>query len=80
MEDALIDVATQAILHAPETAPLAPYLGEPIVAERVKSATNFRGAPARGRLAKYLARLTPGTSWYDTIRAITLPEQGLRAG
>jgi hypothetical protein len=80
IEDALIDVATQAILHEPETAPLAPFLGDAIVAERVRSATNFRGPPARARLAKYLARLTPGTAWYDTIRSFVTPEDSRRVG
>lgn len=73
VEDALIDVATQAILHVPERAPLAPYLGADEVAARVRSAVNFRGAPARARLATYLARLPAGTPWYETIRVMTLP-------
>lgn len=73
VEETLIDVATQAILHAPERAPLAPYFGEEQVAERVRTAVTFRGEPARARLTRYLVRLTPGTEWYETIRAITLP-------
>ncbi len=73
VEDALVDVVTQAILHTPERAPLAPYFGDDRVAEGVRSAVTFRGAPARGRLATYLARLTPGTAWYETIRAMTVP-------
>jgi hypothetical protein len=80
IEDALIDVATQAILHHPESAPLAPYLGDTIVEERVRSATTFRGAPARLRLSKYLARLSPGTSWYEKIRSMVAPEESRRAG
>jgi hypothetical protein len=72
VEEALIDVATQAILHAPERAPLAPYVGEERVAEGVRTAVTFRGEPARLRLAKYLARLDPGTAWYETIRAMTV--------
>jgi hypothetical protein len=71
VEDALVDVATQAILHTPERAPLAPYCGDERVAEGVRTAVNFRGEPARARLLGYLARLTPGTAWYDTIRAMT---------
>ncbi len=67
-EEALIDVATQAILHNPETAPLAPYVAADVVAERVRRATAFRGAPARTRLGSYLARLAPNTPWCDTIR------------
>ena len=73
VEDALVDVATQAILHTPDRAPLAPYCGDDRVAEGVRTAVNFRGDPARARLVGYLMRLTPGTSWYETIRAITLP-------
>lgn len=73
VEDALVDVATQAILHTPERAPLAPYLCEDRVAEGVRTAVTFRGEPARERLTKYLVRLTPGTSWYETIRGMTLP-------
>lgn len=73
VEDALVDVATQAILHTPERAPLAPYLGDDRVAEGVRTAVTFRGEPARARLSKYLARLTPGTEWYETIRAMTVP-------
>ena len=70
---ALIDVATQAILHTPERAPLAPFCGEDRVAEGVRTAVTFRGEPARARLGKYLARLTPGTEWYETIRAMMVP-------
>lgn len=73
VEEALIDAATQAILHVPERAPLAPYFGDDRVAEGVRAAVTFRGEPARGRLAKYLARLTPGTAWYETIHAIMVP-------
>ena len=71
IEDALIDVATQSILETPQRAPLEPYCGENRVAERVRTAVGFRGEPARARLAAYLARLTPGTQWYETIRSIT---------
>jgi hypothetical protein len=71
VEETLIDVATQAILHAPEQAPLAPYCGASIVAERVRTAVGYRGAPARARLARYLARLPRGTAWYETISALT---------
>lgn len=71
VEDTLIDVATQAILHTPEQAPLAPYCGAAIVAERVRTAVGYRGAPARARLARYLARLPRGTPWYETISALT---------
>ncbi len=70
IEDALIDVATQSILDTPQRAPLAPYCGEQRVAERVRTAVKFRGEPARSRLSAYLARLTPGTEWYETIRGI----------
>lgn len=70
VEDELVDVATQAILHTPQRAPLAPYCGDERVAEGVRTAVAFRGEPARARLAGYLARLTPGTPWYDTIRGI----------
>ena len=73
IEDALVDVTTQAILHTPERAPLEPYCGVERVAEGVRSAVTFRGEPARARLMKYLARLTPGTSWYDTIQQMTIP-------
>ncbi|MEP7002393.1 MAG: hypothetical protein ABI969_18025, partial [bacterium] len=73
IEDALIDVATQAILHTPERAPLAPFCGDERVAEGVRSAVTFRGEPARERLGKYLARLTPGTVWYETIEAMMEP-------
>jgi hypothetical protein len=72
VEDALIDVATQAILHTPERAPLAPYCGEDRVAEGVRTAVTFRGEPARKRLMGYLMRLRPGTAWYETIRAMTV--------
>jgi hypothetical protein len=70
IEDALIDVATQSILDTPQRAPLAPYCGEDRVADRVRTAVTFRGEPARARLSAYLARLTPGTEWYETIRGI----------
>jgi hypothetical protein len=70
IEDALIDVATQSILDTPQRAPLEPYCGENRVAERVRTAVTFRGEPARARLSAYLARLTPGTAWYETIRSI----------
>ena len=70
IEDALIDVATQSILDTPQRAPLAPYCGENRVADRVRTAVTFRGEPARARLSAYLARLTPGTEWYETIRSI----------
>jgi hypothetical protein len=70
IEEALIDVATQSILDTPHRAPLMPYLGETRVAERVRTAVGFRGEPARARLSAYLARLTPGTEWYETIRSI----------
>lgn len=70
IEDALIDVATQSILDTPQRAPLQPYCGEQRVAERVRTAVTFRGEPARARLSAYLARLTPGTEWYETIRGI----------
>lgn len=73
VEDALVDVVTQAILHTPERAPLAPYFGDERVAEGVRSAVTFRGEPARVRLGHYLARLTPGTPWYETIREMTVP-------
>lgn len=73
VEDTLVDVATQAILHNPERAPLAPFCGDDRVAEGVRSAVTFRGEPARARLLKYLARLTPGTAWYETIQAMTIP-------
>jgi hypothetical protein len=75
VEDVFVDVATQSILHAPERAPLAPFFGVERVAEGVRSAVTFRGEPARVRLQKYLVRLTPGTAWYETIQAITLPPQ-----
>jgi hypothetical protein len=73
IEDALIDVATQAILHTPERAPLAPFCGDDRVADGVRTAVIFRGEPARERLGKYLARLTPGTVWYETIEAMMVP-------
>jgi hypothetical protein len=68
--DALIDVATQSILDTPQRAPLIPYCGEDRVADRVRTAVRFRGEPARERLSAYLARLTPGTEWYETIRSM----------
>lgn len=74
VEDMLVDVATQAILHTPLRAPLAPFCGDERVAEGVRTAVSFRGEPARVRLAGYLARLTPGTPWYETISAILGPE------
>lgn len=70
IEDMLIDVTSQAILQAPHRAPLAPYCGAHLVAERVRTAVNYRGEYARIRLAGYLARLTPGTPWYEEIREI----------
>ena len=70
IEDALVDVATQSILDTPHRAPLAPYCGETRVAERVRTAVTFRGEPARARLSAYLARLTPGTEWYEMMRGI----------
>ena len=73
IDEALIDVATQAILHTPERAPLVPFCGEERVAEGVRSAVTFRGEPARARLGKYLARLTPGTAWYETIKGMMVP-------
>lgn len=73
VEDTLVDVVTQAILHTPERAPLAPYFGDERVVDGVRNAVTFRGEPARARLGIYLARLTPGTPWYDTIRAMTVP-------
>ena len=80
IEDALIDVATQSILDTPQRAPLQPYCGEQRVAERVRTAVTFRGEPARARLSAYLARLTPGTEWYETIRGIMdLPSAQRRA-
>ena len=80
IEEALIEVATQAILQTPERAPLAPYCGEERVAAGVRSAVTFRGEPARARLGRYLVRLTPGTPWYETIRQITLPPADVRSG
>lgn len=73
VETALVDVATQAILHTPERAPLAPFCGDDRVADGVRSAVTFRGDPARARLARYLERLPPGTPWYETIRAMLVP-------
>ena len=73
IEEALIEVATQAILQTPQRAPLAPYCGGDRVAEKVRTAVGFRGEPARVRLSAYLARLTPGTEWYETIRGIMEP-------
>jgi len=73
IEDTLIDVATQSILDTPQRAPLEPYCGEHRVAERVRTAVGFRGEPARVRLSAYLARLTPGTEWHETIRSIMDP-------
>ncbi len=74
--DTLIDVTTQAILHFPERAPLAPYLCDDRVAEGVRSAVTFRGEPARARLTRYLDRLPRGTPWYDTILQMTVaPEE-----
>ena len=70
IEDTLIDVATQSILDTPQRAPLEPWCGEHRVADRVRTAVTFRGEPARARLSAYLARLTPGTEWYETIRSI----------
>ena len=70
IEDALIHVATQSILDTPQQAPLVPYCGEDRVADRVRTAVTFRGEPARARLSTYLARLTPGTEWYETIRSM----------
>lgn len=70
VEDALVDAAIQAILHTPQRAPLAPYCGAERVAEGVRTAVAFRGEPARVRLSGYLARLAPGTPWYETIRGI----------
>ncbi len=70
IEDTLIDVATQSILDTPQRAPLEPWCGENRVADRVRTAVTFRGEPARARLSAYLARLTPGTEWYETIRSI----------
>lgn len=79
VEESLIDVATQAILHAPQRAPLAPYCGEDRVAEAVRTAVNYRGEYARERLAGYLARLAPGTDWYETIRGIVDPQSTRQA-
>lgn len=80
IEEALIEVAIQEILHAPQRAPLAPYCGDDRVAERVRTAVSMRGDPARARLATYLARLTPGTEWYETIRVMVEPPLGSRRG
>lgn len=71
IEETLVDVVTQAILHTPERAPLAPYCGEERIVESIRSAVAFRGEPQRARLARYLARLTPGTPWHTTMRALT---------
>ncbi|MBA3890515.1 MAG: hypothetical protein H0X64_08285 [Gemmatimonadaceae bacterium] len=68
--DMLVEVTAQAILQTPHRAPLAPYCGGDLVAERVRTAVNYRGDYARIRLAGYLARLTTGTEWYETIRGI----------
>jgi hypothetical protein len=68
--DALVDAAVQAILHTPQRAPLRPYCGDDRVAAGVRTAVTFRGDPARARLTGYLARLTPGTAWHETIRGI----------
>lgn len=73
IEDMLIEVTTQAILQAPQRAPLAPYCGADVVAARVRTAVNYRGDYARIRLAGYLARLTPGTAWYEAMREIVEP-------
>lgn len=70
VEEALVYAATQAILQASYRAPLAPYLGDERVADGIRTAVAFRGEPARERLAGYLARLEPGTAWYETIREI----------
>ena len=78
IEESLIEVTTQAILQTPQRAPLAPYCGDERVAERVKTAVSFRGEPARARLSTYLARLTPGTDWYETIRGIMDPPASRR--
>ena len=78
LEDALVEVAIQAILHTPQRAPLAPYCGEDRVADKVRTAVSFRGDPARARLSTYLARLTPGTEWYETIRSIMEPPAASR--
>ena len=71
IEETLVDVVTQAILHTPERAPLAPYCGEQRIVETIRTAVAFRGEPQRARLARYLARLAPGTAWYATVRALT---------
>lgn len=70
VEDALVDVAIQAILHTPQRAPLRPYCGDDRVAEGVRRAVAFRGDPARVRLSGYLMRLAPDTAWHATIREI----------
>jgi hypothetical protein len=85
VEDALIDVVTQAILHTPERAPLAPFVGDDRVAEGVRSAVTFRGEPARARLRNYLGRLTPDTprdhrSPSHPLGALTATLTTLRAG
>lgn len=71
IEETLVDVVTQAILHTPERAPLAPYCGEQRIVDTIRTAVAFRGEPQRARLARYLARLAPGTPWYATVRALT---------
>lgn len=70
IEDMLVEVTTQAILQTPQRAPLAPYCGAAMVAERVRMAVHYRGDPARTRLQGYLERLPPGSEWYETIRSI----------
>ena len=69
--DALVAI----LLNASGTlrAPLAPYCGADVVAARVRTAVNYRGDYARIRLAGYLARLTPGTAWYEAMREIVEP-------
>ena len=78
--DTLVEVTSQEILQTPQRAPLAPYCGEDRVIERVRTAVTFRGDPARARLSTYLARLTPGTEWYETIQAIVHPAPNPRRG
>ncbi|HEY0971954.1 MAG TPA: hypothetical protein VGE02_13370 [Gemmatimonadales bacterium] len=73
VEDALVYAATQAILHASHRAPLVPYCDAERVADGIRTAVAFRGEPARERLAGYLARLEPGSDWYETIRGIVEP-------
>ena len=75
VEEALIEVATQAILQTPQRAPLAPWVGDERVAEGVRTAVLYRGEPARARLATYLSRLTPGTEWYAIIHSIMAPSR-----